>query len=232
MVLCGGRGTRLGPLTDRVPKPLLLVDGQPFLLRLLLRLQQEGFRRFLLAAHYRADQFDAFRKSQAGLFPHLELSVEPEPLGTGGALRYAADRVNSSTMLVLNGDTLLEQNLAPVLLEHEAARRDFTVVAVQAEKVEGPARQKGVWRVGSAGEILGFDTRETVTQGWVNGGCYLLDRGMVNSWPTGIYRLEANVVKLLAGRTGGVYRSSGRLLDIGLPATYHRAAQLLQSYDH
>ncbi len=231
VILCGGRGTRLGTLTSDVPKPLLKIGGEPFLLRLIHRLQREGFGRIVLAAHYLPEKFEEFLSVYSMDLPFVELLVEPEPLGTGGALRHAADHVASDTLVALNGDTWVQQPLRPVLEEHAGRAREFTVVAVKAERVEGQALKKGVWRIGPLGEILNFETRETVQDGWVNAGCYVLDRKMLSFWPVGSYSLEANLSVLLRGRKTGAFLSSGRMLDIGLPATYQQAASVLESYD-
>lgn len=231
VILCGGKGTRLKSLTAAIPKPLLPVRNEPFLLRLLARLQQEGFRRFILAAHYLPHQFELFLEEYRPRLKGVHLTIEPEPLGTGGALRHAADYVASSQFVVLNGDTWVQQPMAPVLEEHVKMKRDFSVVVVPANRVEGEPLKKGVWKLGPAGELLGFETQESVSEGWVNAGCYLLSRGMVASWPVGSYSLEANLPVLLNGRRSGVYRSEGRLLDIGTPQTYGRAAELLEAYE-
>ncbi len=229
VVLCGGKGTRLGPLTAHTPKPLLPVGGYPFLLRLLLRMEQEGFTRFILAAHHLADHFRTFLSTYGDVVPDIELVVEPEPLGTGGALRHAAESVRSSSFVVLNGDSWVSQPVAPVLADHGRMGRAFTVVAVQAVNVEGGAFHKGVWRVGPKGQVLGFETEDSVLDGWVNAGVYLLDRAMVSSWPAGQYSLEANLPSLLDGKEAGVYCSAGRLLDIGTPDCYERADRVLAS---
>jgi len=231
VILCGGKGTRLGSLTRQTPKPLLPVGGEPFLLRLLLRLKEEGFRRFTLAAHVLPEQFESFVDKNRGRFPGLRLVVEPKPLGTGGALRHAADHVKSSHFMVLNGDSCVRQPLEPVLNDHLRFAREFTVVAVKADRVEGDQSRKGVWTVGPAGEVLGFETQESVSKGWVNAGCYVLDRSMVISWPVGTYSLEANLLGLLKGRRAGIYCSDGELLDIGTPQTYGAAAEILQSLE-
>lgn len=228
VVLCGGKGTRLGSLTSKVPKPLLLVKERPFLFHLLRQLEQEGFKHFILAAHYLADRFQEFLMLYGHLLPSVELVVEPEPLGTGGALRHAVGHVGSSTLLVLNGDSLVSQPIAPVLAEHEQAGRDFTVVAVQASHVEGGAFNKGVWQIGSQGEVVGFDTEKAVEDGWVNAGVYLLSRATVASWPAGHYSLEENLPSLLRDRQADVFCSPGRLLDIGTPQTYEFADRLVE----
>ncbi len=230
VILCGGKGTRLKSLTASVPKPLLPVAGEPFLLRLLLRLKEEGFRRFILAAHYLPQQFREFVEANRGRFEEILLVVEPQALGTGGALRHAVEYVASPTFLVLNGDSWVDQPLQPVLQEHGRLRRDFTVIAVPAPRVEGEALKKGVWRIGPGGEVLGFDTQESVEEGWVNAGCYYLSREMVGSWPVGSYSFETNLPVLLGSRRAGVYCSQGRLLDIGTPQTYGRAGEVLESF--
>lgn len=229
VILCGGRGTRLGALTAEMPKPLLPVGEEPFLLRLIDRLKREGFARFVLAVHYRADRFEQLLEERPAELAGVELAVEPEPLGTGGALRHAVEHVVSPTFVVLNGDTWVQQPLTPVLEEHGLSGRQFTVVAVHSSRVEGEPLKKGVWRIGPRGEVLGFETQDSVSDGWVNAGCYVLDRAMVAAWPVGSYSLEANLQALLKGRESGVFCSEGRMLDIGMPSTYGQAEAVLEA---
>ena len=229
VVLCGGKGTRLGELTAQTPKPLLPVGRYPFLLRLLLQLEREGFARFVLACHYLPDNFRALLSTYGDLFPQVKLVVEPEPLGTGGALRHAAAHVSSSPFIAINGDSWVSQPLEPVLAEHLRLNRSFTVVAVPATNVEGGALNKGVWRVGPKGEVAGFATEELVSQGWVNAGIYILEKSFVLSWPDGSYSLEKNLPTLLNGKEAGVFCSTARLLDIGTPDCYKNASRLLES---
>ncbi len=229
VILCGGRGTRLGLLTSRTPKPLLPVGGVPFVLHLLLRLKQEGIQRFLLAAHYLAENFDPFIRRYGAQLGQVRRIVEPEPLGTGGAIRYAAQTVRSSPFLVLNGDSWVGQPIAPVLEEHFKEGRDFTGVAVRADRVEGRPKGKGVWRVGAEGRVLGLVTEDAPSLGWVNAGIYLLNRDRVLSWPAGPYSFEKNEGSLLRGWKAGLFRSEERLVDIGTPECYRAAERWLES---
>ncbi len=231
VILCGGRGTRLGALSATTPKPLLPIAGRPFLLHLLMRLQGEGFTRVILAAHYLAEQFRAFIQAQQSLMPEMELLVEPRPLGTGGALRYAAESVRSSTFVALNGDSWIAQPLAPVLEDHTQHARVFTGVVIPAAQVTGGASAKGVWRIGADRTVQGFITQEQATNDWVNAGLYLLDRAFVRSWPLGAYSLEQHFATLLRGKAAGVFYSAERLLDIGTPACYESANRILASAD-
>jgi len=231
VILCGGRGTRLGALSATTPKPLLPVAGRPFLLHLLMRLHAEGFTRVILAAHYLAEQFRAFIQTHQHVMREMELLVEPEPFGTGGALRYAAESVRSSTFVVLNGDSWIAQPLAPVLEDHAQHARVFTGVVIPTAQVSGGASAKGVWRVGANRTVQGFMTQEQAEDGWVNAGLYVVDRALVRSWPQGAYSLEEHFATLLSGKTAGVFYSTERLLDIGTPACYEDAKRILASAD-
>jgi histidinol-phosphate phosphatase family protein len=229
VVLCGGRGTRLGPLTRATPKPLLPVAGRPFLLHVLRRLRREGARRILLAAGYLGEQFKSFVRDAARDLagPGPEVLVEPEPLGTGGALRHAAEAVRTETFIAMNGDSWFAQPLAPVLQDHARAGRDATVVVIPTASVEGNTRAKGVWRVGAGGQLEGFETLAQAREGWVNAGLYVLDRQLVRGWPAGRFSLEEEFPRLLQGKAAGAFCSRHRLLDIGTPDCYARAAQAI-----
>lgn len=232
VILCGGRGTRLGTLSARTPKPLLPIGGRPFLHYLLLQMKQQGFTRVILAAQYLADQFQVFVSEYREVVKELRLVIEPEPLGTGGALRHAADHVRSSTFVAVNGDTWLPQPLMPVLRAHERSGRRMTAVVVEAAQVEGGAVNKGTWEVGVDGAVRGFVTSAASVGGWINGGLYVLDRQLARSWPRGSYSLEADLMSLVAGSLVGVFRSRERLLDIGTPESLALAEQRFTQSSH
>lgn len=231
IVLCGGRGSRLGTLTARMPKPLLPIAGRPFLLGLLSRLQGEGFRRFILAAHYLAGRFAEFIAEHQKAFPEMQLVVEPEPLGTGGALRHAVQGVGSATFLALNGDTWLHQEMKPVLEDHQRQGSVFTALGVQAGNVDGGSAQKGVWQMDASRRITAFVPRETSSAGWINAGVYVIEREFALAWPAGSYSLEERFPVLLKGKRATLFPSDGRLLDIGTPTDYRRAEALLGAGD-
>jgi len=189
-------------------------------------LRQEGFTRIILAVHYLAEHFEAFVNAQRDLDVELRLLMEPEPLGTGGALRHAITAVETPTLVVLNGDSWLRQPAAPVVAEHLRQGRAFTIVAVRAEHVEGGARRKGLLTIGAHDELVGFATGDAVV-GWVNAGLYVLQTALVRRWPSGRYDLEQELMRLVPPGQGTVYRSEGSLLDIGTPRRYAHAARFL-----
>ena len=228
IILCGGRGTRLGDVTAKTPKPLLPVGESPFLLRRLLALRDEGVRRIILSTHVFAEQFDAFQREYADLFPELTIIREPEPLGTGGALRFAASAVRSPLCVAMNGDSWVEQPLAPLLTAHLARGRAFTMTVIRADRVEGDTRQKGLVMLGPHQEILGFSTG-TATSGWINAGLYVINTALLTQWPRDSYDVERRFLALVPSSERYAFRSDGRLVDIGTPDVYARGETVLAS---
>jgi NDP-sugar pyrophosphorylase family protein len=207
------------------PKPLLLVQGEPFLLRHLRALRAEGFRRILLAVHYLAPQFHLFARTYAGEFPELTVVEESIPLGTGGALRHVVQQVQSPVFLALNGDSWGVPGVLPVLESHARRGARFTMVVVRAEHVEGNAHHKGMVTLGPDEEIRGLTTGDASGPRWVNAGVYALDRDLVQGWPEGSYDLEQHFLSLVPRGSGWACASEAALLDIGTPDCYELASR-------
>src|SRR5205823_5644602 len=106
IVLVGGQGTRLRPLTLSAPKPMLPTAGVPFLAHLLSRLPASGVDRVVLSTSYSAEVFADYFGDGRGHGLALEYVTEAEPLGTAGGIRNVADRVRSDDVLIFNGDVL------------------------------------------------------------------------------------------------------------------------------
>ena len=110
IVLCGGAGLRLRSVIGDAPKGMAAVAGRPFLELLLRQLRRHGFERVILAVGYQRDMiYSHFGESAFGL--RLAYSVESSPLGTGGAVRNAADLVESESVLIMNGDSYTDADL-------------------------------------------------------------------------------------------------------------------------
>lgn len=220
VVLCGGRGTRLGAMTDAVPKPLLPIGGRPYLLRLLERWRAEGARRFILAAHYLSEQFEAFAREHGGALGEIRVVTESSPLGTGGGLRNAALHVGTDTFLAANGDSYVSQSWGDVVGEHAWRDAEMTLVAVRASRVVGGARQKGTLDITPDGRLRSFTTEKLVEDGWINGGMYVLRRDVVLGWPEGKSSLENEIMASSRRPHAFAFRSEGELMDIGTPESY------------
>jgi mannose-1-phosphate guanylyltransferase len=132
MIVAGGAGTRLLPLTATTPKPLLPFCGAPFLEGVIRRLAAVGVERVLLVVGADTAPFAALTASARRAGVEVEAVPEPEPLDTAGGVRSVLDQV-TGTFLVLNGDILTDVDLAAAIAAHEAAGADGTLVLTRVE---------------------------------------------------------------------------------------------------
>jgi len=222
VILCGGRGTRLGPLTADTPKPLLEVGGGPFLDRLLFELGRHGIRRILLLAGFGAGQIREFAatteiKARFGL--EIDIAVELVPAGTGGALWHARDRLDDEFFL-LNGDSWFDINLLDLAVR--LARDPAALGALALRRLKDASRYGAVTLAGD--RIAGFTERPAEPgSGLVSGGVYALRRKLVDSLAAE-GSLEREVFPRLAavGRLRG-FAYDGYFIDIGVPQDLARA---------
>ena len=224
IILAGGRGTRLGALTEAMPKPMLPVNGRPFLSFLLDSLAGQGVGRILLSVGYRHGEVQAYFGSRYRN-TRLDYVIEQEPLGTGGGARLALQSANSEPVFLLNGDTLFAVPLSEMIATRE---REAADVVMALRHVRDGGRYGSV--VESGGRIVGFLEKATRAEAIINGGVYLFGRrDLLNAFPEGPGSLELDMFPSLlkTHRVVGVH-SSAIFIDIGLPADYERAQTLLR----
>jgi D,D-heptose 1,7-bisphosphate phosphatase len=225
VILCGGRGSRLGDLTADTPKPLLPIGEFPFLDVLLFELARHGIRRLLFLAGFHADQVLEYAastplKTRFGL--ELLVSVEPRPAGTGGALWQARDLLDECFFLV-NGDSWFDVNL---LALGGPIAEDPTVAGVIALRHVANAARFGSVQL-SDRRIAHFAERPTQSgSGLISGGIYLLRRATLLGSLEPACSLERDVFPHLAqtGRLLGI-PFDGYFIDIGIPEDLARARQ-------
>ena len=221
IVLAGGFGTRLRGIVDDVPKPLAPVAGRPFLGWLLDRLAASGMRRCILATGSLSDVIERRIGAQwQGM--QVVYSVESEPLGTGGAIRLAANRLLGDSAHVLNGDTWLEYD--PVALE-AAAHEAHAPMAIALARVDDVARYGAVDI--ADGRVAAFREKGEAGPGWINAGCYFLGTDALAALPTGAFSFEHAVLqpRTAAGEVAAFTATAG-FIDIGVPEDYRRAQDL------
>jgi D,D-heptose 1,7-bisphosphate phosphatase len=222
VILCGGRSTRLGALTAELPKPLLAVDEAPFLDLLLFELGRHGCRRILLLAGFAAERIADYAaatplREMFGLA--LDVAVEPEPAGTGGALWHARDRLDEA-FLVLNGDSWFDINLLE--LTNRLAREPAALGVLALRRLADGGRYGAVRVAGD--HIAAFAERPAGPgPGLISGGVYALRRAVVDRLAA-VASLEAAAFPALAaeGRLRGMV-SDRYFVDIGEPADLARA---------
>src|SRR4051794_39403737 len=227
IVLVGGQGTRLRPLTLDTPKPMLPVAGVPFLTHQLSRLRAAGVEHVVLATSYRAEVFAAHFGDGAGLGLRIDYVTEVDPLGTGGGIRNVVDRLDGGPrdpVIVLNGDILSGHDLRAQVDAHRAADAAVTLHLVH---VDDP-RAFGSVPTDGAGRVTAFVEKspEPVSD-QVNAGCYVFTRDVIDDIPPGvIVSVERDTFPTLLATGGTVVGvvDDGYWLDVGTPSALVRAS--------
>jgi NDP-sugar pyrophosphorylase family protein len=228
VILVGGLGTRLQPVLHDLPKPMAPVQGSPFLEYQLTRLKRSGVDEIILCAGYRADMVRAYFGDGARWGLHLHYSIEPSPLGTAGALKYAEALLGDS-FLVLNGDTYLELDYLALQRAHWNKRALATIVLV----TDARAQAYGNVMMGDDGRIGAFDEKPTNPSNvdLINAGAYFCERGILNSIPRGrAVSLEKETFPDLLAYGAAIYgfQVSGYFIDMGTPEKYRQFEQDVQ----
>ena len=189
VIVAGGFGTRLLPLTARHPKHLLNVGGAPFLEHQIARLAEAGVDHVVLATSYRAERFEPVLGDGSRWGVRLDYVQEEEPLGTAGAIRNVAGALRDDgdgAVVILNGDILSGHDLRRQLADFETPR-DGRAVEVSLHLVEvADARPFGCVPTDEAGRVTGFmEKSEHPVTNQVNAGCYVFRRSVVDLIPPG-----------------------------------------------
>lgn len=224
VVLVGGQGTRLRPLTLSAAKPMLPTAGVPFLRHLLSRIAAAGLTHVVLGTSYRADTFADYFGDGADLGLSIEYVVEDHPLGTGGAIRNVAGRLRHDTAMVFNGDILSGVDLGALLAAHRAADADVTLHLV---RVADP-RAFGSVPTDPDGRVREFlEKTDNPPTDQINAGCYVFRRQVLESIPAGrVVSVERETFPglLASGARLFGYVDSSYWLDLGTPAAFVRGS--------
>lgn len=180
VVLVGGMGTRLRPLTLSAPKPMLPTAGLPFLTHLLSRIADAGIEHVVMGTSYKAAVFEQEFGDGSKLGLQIEYVVEDEPLGTGGGIANVASKLRHDTAVVFNGDVLSGCDLGALLESHSASDADVTLHLVRV----GDPRAFGCVPTDSDGVVTAFleKTQDPPTD-QINAGCYVFKRAVIDEIP-------------------------------------------------
>jgi D-glycero-alpha-D-manno-heptose 1-phosphate guanylyltransferase len=218
LILVGGLGTRLRSMVPDVPKPMVRVDGKPFLEYLIRWVARMGSRRIVLCAGYRAHQVEEYFGGGDNFGVEITYSVEDQPLGTWGAIRLAEKHINAPYFLVLNGDSWLEVDLSKLFDFHCKKRAICSIAAVE---VDNPSRFGSI-RIDESGRVTEFVEKSKAGTSLINGGIYVFSREAMNVSPSIVNScsLEKEVFSKMIPR--GIYAMpvKGYFIDIGVPEAY------------
>jgi NDP-sugar pyrophosphorylase family protein len=221
VILAGGEGTRLRPLTLSTPKPVVPVVDRPFLRHQLDLLARAGVREVVFSVAYRPERVEAVFGDGSAFGVRILYAVEATPLGTGGAVRNALPLLDERTV-VLNGDVLTDVDLGRVVSAHAVAGASATILLVP---VPDPSAY-GLVETGPGGRVLRFLEKprpEEITTNTINAGVYVLETRTIELMPPGsTHSIERAFFPSLLARgdlvLGPVH--PGYWIDIGTPAKY------------
>ena len=220
LILCGGLGTRLRPLTEDIPKPMLVFDNKPFLQYLIEYYKGQGINEFVLSVGYLKEKIIKYFGNGKKFGVKINYSQENVPLGTGGAL-FKARKILKNVFFVVNGDTFREVDLND-LRQFYKKRDALCVVGVSnciRKQSSGFVKFDKKWR------IVDFKSSSDVKTGYINNGIYLMDKRMFAFFPRGKSSLEDDVFFRIKSGLFAYEIQKGYFIDIGTIKTYNQFAK-------
>lgn len=225
ILLVGGFGTRLMPLTKNTPKPMLTVAGIPVTEHQIAMAKSAGITEIVLATSYLSEVFTPYFGDGSKWGIKIKYAVEKEPLGTGGAIRNAAQLLDThESVVVLNGDVLSSHNLTEQIRQHESHDADITLHLTQVED----ARAFGCVPTDSDGRVTAFlEKMENPVTNQINAGCYVFNPRVISAIPLDtVVSVERQTFPQLVASGAKVfgYVESAYWLDIGTPRALLKAS--------
>ena len=184
LILAGGRGKRLRPLTDKIPKSLIPINKKPLIQYTINYLKKFGINEIIICSGYKSKQIQNFLKKKKNFGCKIEYSVEKNPLGTAGAIRNAIKNLSDESFLVINGDIITNINLKKIL------KKPNTIAANELKTKFGTMEIKN-------NRILKFNEKTDVENVWMNPGLYHLSTDILKILPRK-GSLEAEIFPKLA----------------------------------
>lgn len=229
-VLAGGLGTRIRAVLGDVPKLLAPIGGRPYLYYLLKWLHSFGAKRVVLGLGHRAAAVIDYLQKNSNWGLVVETIVEPEPLGTAGAIRFARHKLRTDPVIVMNGDSFADADLCMLLSEHLSKTSLGTLLCVQADE---PGRY-GRIVLGNDNRIRGFIEKDEAhaAPGIISAGIYVFSSALLDIIAnSAAVSVEREIFAQLPA--GSLLAFGGRFpfLDIGTPESFVSAANLLQQID-
>lgn len=225
LILAGGKGTRLRPLTVYTPKPIVPVLNRPFLLYQIELLRRANIKDITLSLSYQPDKIEQVLGDGTDFGVNLRFITEPSPMGTGGAYKFAAASIRETT-IVFNGDILTDVDISKVVEFHRNKKADATIVLTP---VENPSAY-GLVETDDEGKVLQFSEKPkaeeiaNLTTKNINAGIYILEPSVLDLIPAGENRsFEYNVFPDLLNREKSFYAyilDGNYWRDIGNPKSY------------
>ena len=225
VILCGGLGTRLGSEAKGRPKPMVDINGKPFLDILIDHVTSFGFTRIILCTGHKSQFVEDYYLNNNKKAPNLLISEEKIPLGTGGAIKNAETLIQSDSFILLNGDSFSPVSLEKFCEFHQENKSQLSLTLTHSKQTEA----FGSVKLNDLSEIAGFDEKVSKGEaGLVNAGVYLFNTALLAKIKPGKkISLEYDFFPSFIGNRMFGYVTDANLLDIGTPEKLSIARNLL-----
>jgi len=223
IILAGGLGTRLRSVVSELPKCMAPVAGKPFLHYVIVHLQKQGVDKFIFSIGYKSEAIIEYLNQLSTI--NYQLSIEDEPLGTGGAIKLACNKVTEKNILVLNGDTLFSVDVLKLSALHELNNADCTLSLKPMQNFD----RYGVVELNENLSVASFKEKQFYNNGLINGGVYALnaEKFVTEKLPEKFSFEKDYLEKFYTKRKMYGFIQDEYFIDIGIPEDYERAQKEL-----
>lgn len=213
IILVGGLGTRLKSVVSDIPKPMAPINGRPFLEYLLEKLNKSGFQKVILATGYMGEYIESYFGNRYEMM-ELVYSKEDNPLGTGGCVINAIDKVTTDYFFVINGDTYFDVDYSKINFSND--------VGIICKYMEDSSRYGSVEIID--GKVKRFNEKLTNFSGYINGGVYYFRKSILEDYNLlGKFSMEKDFFEKYVNQIDiEAIQSSGYFIDIGVPEDYEK----------
>lgn len=227
IILAGGLGTRLAQTVPHLPKVLAPIQGVPFILLLLQQLERSLlFSRVILALGHKSLDIQKTLQPEKFSFS-LEYSIETSPLGTGGALLKALEKVESDLFLAMNGDSYLDLSFSSFIYFHKIKEASLSIACLEVED----ASRYGSIEMDPSQRIVSFSEKSAISQkGYISAGIYLMQKSLLDHLPVTACSIEKDLFPSFLEKRVFGYPCSATFIDIGTKDSYLDAQETLKQW--
>ncbi|MBS1638599.1 MAG: nucleotidyltransferase family protein [Bacteroidetes bacterium] len=225
IILAGGLGTRLRSAVPDLPKCMAPINNKPFIAYVITELQQQGIDSFIFSLGYKSEAIVDFISTHFSNI-NFQLSIEEEPLGTGGAIKLACKKATQQNIIVTNGDTLFKVNITALSTLHETENASCTLALKPMQNFE----RYGVVEIDETNRISSFREKQYYKTGLINGGVYALSvNDMLHTNLPEKFSFEKDYLEnFYQTKNMKGFIQDGYFIDIGIPDDYLKAQKELK----
>ena len=228
IIIAGGLGTRLRSVVNDVPKCMAPVAGKPFLHYVIQHLQKQGVDEFIFSIGYLSESIEQFLSAQYPLL-NYQLSIEEEPLGTGGAIQSACKKATHENVLALNGDTLFTVDVNAITTFHIEHKTECTISLKPMQHFE----RYGVVELDTEHSISSFKEKQYYEKGLINGGVYIINKEqfLARQLPEKFSFEKDYLERFVNEKKFFGIQQDEYFIDIGIPEDFTRAQEEFKNID-